>query len=56
MGVDYDDDDVDAACNEACDMLGGGRVWNVDTDHDDDDGGNANRRDDGRRPEATPRR
>ena len=31
MGVDSDDDDVDAACNEACDMLGGGRVWNVTT-------------------------
>jgi hypothetical protein len=56
MGVDSDDDDLDAACNEACDMLGGGRVWNVDTDRDDNDGGNANRREDGGRPEASPRR
>jgi hypothetical protein len=36
-GVDYDDEDLDAACNDACSMLGGGRVWNVDTDRDEDD-------------------
>ena len=32
MSVDYDDDDLDEACNDACSMSGGGRVWNVDTD------------------------
>jgi hypothetical protein len=35
--VDYDDEDLDAACNDACSMLGGGRVWNVDTDQVGDD-------------------
>ena len=57
--ADPDDDDADAACNDACDMLGGGRVWNGDTDGNDNavnvDSGNGNRREDGRRPVATPR-
>jgi hypothetical protein len=38
MSADYDDDDVDEACNDACDQSGGGRVWSVDTDRYDDGG------------------
>lgn len=37
MGADYDDEDVDEACNDACSMQGGGRVWSVDRDRNDDD-------------------
>ena len=37
IDADYDDEDVDEACNEACSELGGGRVWNVDTDQQDGD-------------------
>ena len=39
MGADYDDEDVDAACNDACSTQGGGRVWSVDRDRNDDDDG-----------------
>lgn len=35
MDVDYDDENLDAACDDACSMLGGGRVWNFDTDRND---------------------
>jgi len=37
MDADYGDDDADEACNEACSEMGGGRVWNVDTDQEDGD-------------------
>ena len=37
MGADYDDEDVEESCNEACSSSGGGRVWSVDTDDDGDD-------------------
>lgn len=36
MGADYDDEDVDEACNDACSTQGGGRVWSVDRDQDDE--------------------
>jgi hypothetical protein len=48
MGADYDDEDVDAACNDACSTQGGGRVWSVDRDRNDDD-------DDGTTPRGGPR-
>jgi len=32
MSADYDDDDVNESCNDACSTSGGGRVWSVDTD------------------------
>jgi hypothetical protein len=54
MGADYDDEDVDAECNDACSSQGGGRVWNVDRDQnngdDDDDTNRPNTR------PQTPRR
>ncbi len=34
MGADYDDEDVDEKCNDACSSQGGGRVWSVDRDQD----------------------
>jgi len=37
MDADFDDPDVAEACNDACSTSGGGRVWSVDTDQDDDD-------------------
>jgi hypothetical protein len=37
MGADYDDEDVEESCDEACSELGGGRVWSVDSDRDDND-------------------
>jgi hypothetical protein len=37
MGADYDDEDVEESCNEACSSSGGGRVWSVDSDDDGDD-------------------
>jgi hypothetical protein len=37
MGADYDDDDVDDACNDACSGMGGGRVWSVASDDEDGD-------------------
>jgi hypothetical protein len=52
MGADYDDEDVDEECNDACSMQGGGRVWSVDRDQDDDD--DTTRGDD--RPRANPGR
>jgi len=52
MDVDYDDDDLDSACNDACSMLGGGRVWNVDTDRNDVVEGDRGSR--GERPEPAP--
>jgi len=36
MNADYDDEDVNDSCDDACSELGGGRVWSVDTDDDDD--------------------
>ena len=57
MDVDYDDEDLDAACNDACSMLGGGRVWNVDTDQVDEVIEDAHRRVAPRHPTpASPRR
>jgi len=57
MDVDYDDEDLDAACNDACSMLGGGRVWNVDTDQYDEAIDGAHRRVEPRRPTpASPER
>jgi hypothetical protein len=37
MDADYDDDDAEDACNDACSTMGGGRVWNVDRDRSDGD-------------------
>jgi hypothetical protein len=54
MGADYDDEDVDEVCNDACSMQGGGRVWSVDSDQDDDDDDDTSRSRQGPRP--TPRR
>ena len=55
--VDYDDEDLDAACNDACSMLGGGRVWNVDTDQYDEAIDDGHRRVEPRRPApASPKR
>ena len=48
MGADYDDEDVDEECNDACSTQGGGRVRSVDRDQDDDD-------DDTTRREERPR-
>jgi hypothetical protein len=56
MSVDYDDDNLDAACNDACSMLGGGRVWNVDTDQVDDDDATTGRRERRQQTPASPRR
>jgi len=36
VDADYDDDDVADSCNDACDEFGGGRVWNSETDENDD--------------------
>lgn len=55
MDADYDDDDSDEACNDACDELGGGRVWSVDTDQNDDSGDVTIRRRE-HRPEPAKRR
>jgi hypothetical protein len=38
MDADFDDDDAAAACDDACSMSGGGRVWSVDSDAESDDG------------------
>jgi hypothetical protein len=54
MSVDYDDPDLDEACNDACSMLGGGRVWNVATDQYDDD--DVRRHEHRRRSPASPER
>jgi hypothetical protein len=55
MGADYDDEDIDEECNDACSSQGGGRVWSVDRDQDDgDDDDDTTRRDD--RPRANPGR
>jgi hypothetical protein len=45
VGSDYDDDDLDDACDDACSMLGGGRVWQLDRDRENiyDSGGRGNR-------------
>jgi hypothetical protein len=56
MNADADDDDVDAACDDACSMLGGGRVWSVDTDQDEDGDDDVNRRGERPRTPASPRR
>jgi hypothetical protein len=37
MGADFDDDDVEDSCNDACSESGGGRVWRVDFDDDGED-------------------
>lgn len=55
MDADYDDDDAEEACNDACDELGGGWVWNVDTDRNDDGGDVTIRRRD-HHPEPAKRR
>ncbi len=57
MSADYDDDDVEESCNDACSISGGGRVWRVDSD--DDDSGDVTLRPGERRREnrpAAPRR
>lgn len=56
MGADYDDEDVDEECNDACSMQGGGRVWSVDRDQDDDDDDDTARRDKRRRTKPAPGR
>ena len=55
MGADYDDEDVDEECNDACSSQGGGRVWSVDRDqdqHEDDDTTTRGRQ----QPRQTPNR
>jgi len=37
MSADYDDDDLDAVCNDACSESGGGRVWKPEVDESDGD-------------------
>jgi hypothetical protein len=32
MGADFDDDDVEESCSDACSESGGGRVWQLDED------------------------
>ena len=55
MGADYDDEDVDEECNDACSTQGGGRAWSVDRDQDDgDDDDDSTSR--GDRPRANPGR
>jgi hypothetical protein len=51
MNSDYDDDDLEESCNDACSMSGGGRVWSVESDRDDDD---VTIRPRGTRPPAKP--
>ena len=45
MGADFEDDDAEESCNDACDSSGGGRVWRVDQGNEDDydSGGRARR-------------
>jgi hypothetical protein len=54
MGADYDDEDVDEECNDACSTQGGGRAWSVDRDQDDGDDDTTTRG--GQRPRQTPKR
>lgn len=56
MGADYDDEDVDEACNDACSMQGGGRAWSVDRDQDADDDDDTTRRDERPRTKPAPGR
>jgi len=37
MDADYDDDNANESCNDACSDMGGGRVWNAETDQDEGD-------------------
>jgi len=37
MSSDYDDPDLDAACDDACSESGGGRVWKPEVDEEDGD-------------------
>ncbi|MGH0032947.1 MAG: hypothetical protein ACQGVC_24405 [Myxococcota bacterium] len=53
MGADWDDDDVEEACNDACSESGGGRVWSVDEDDDYSDSDDGHRH---HRKPASPRR
>jgi hypothetical protein len=41
MGADFDDDDAEESCNDACSSSGGGRVWQLDRDRENvyDSGG-----------------
>jgi hypothetical protein len=45
MGADFDDDDAEESCNDACSSSGGGRVWQLDQDRENvyDSGGRARR-------------
>lgn len=52
MSANYDDDDVEDTCNDACSSAGGGRVWRVDTDRSDSD--NVNVRRGNRQPKGRP--
>ena len=54
MSADYDDADVEDSCNDACSSSGGGRVWSVDTDRNDNDSDNVNVRGGDRRPGGRP--
>ena len=38
MGSDFGDDDAEEACNDACSESGGGRVWQLDEDRQNDYG------------------
>jgi len=37
MDADYDDGNANESCNDACSEMGGGRVWNEETDQDTGD-------------------
>jgi len=34
LGADFDDEDVEESCNDACSESGGGRVWRLDEDRE----------------------
>ena len=44
MGADFDDDDAEESCNDACSSSGGGRVWQLDQDREYIDNSSSNAR------------
>jgi len=51
MGADFDDDDAEESCNDACSSSGGGRVWQLDQDRENVYGSGGR----GNRPQQKPR-
>jgi len=45
MGADFEDEDAEESCDDACSSAGGGRVWQLDEDRENvyDSGGRARR-------------